>query len=57
MRVTKKYLDELTCKVIGFAIEVHKIVGPGLLESVFEKCFTRELQLGDCLIKLNYVYL
>ena len=45
MRITKKYLNELTYKVIGCAIEVHKQLGPGLLESVYEKCFIRELEL------------
>jgi len=45
MRVTKKYLNELTYRVIGCAIEVHKQLGPGLLESVYEKCFVRELNL------------
>ena len=45
MRITKKYLNELTYKVIGCAIEVHKHLGPGLLESVYEKCFLRELNL------------
>lgn len=45
MRVTKKCIDELTYKVIGCAIEVHKIIGPGLIESVYEKCFLRELTL------------
>ena len=45
MTVTKKYLNELTYKVIGCAIEVHKQIGPGLLESVYEKCFLRELEL------------
>lgn len=43
--VSKKYLNELTYKVIGCAIEVHKNLGPGLLESVYEKCFLRELGL------------
>jgi GxxExxY protein len=43
MQLTKKYLDELSYKVIGCAIEVHKYLGPGMLESVYEKCFKREL--------------
>jgi len=44
-RISKKYLNELTYKVIGCAIEVHKCLGPGLLESVYEKCFIKELDL------------
>jgi len=47
MRTTKKYLNELTYQVIGCAIEVHKHLGPGLLESVYEKCFLRELNLRE----------
>lgn len=43
MRITQKYIDELTYKIIGCAIEVHRIMGPGLLESVYEKCFLIEL--------------
>ncbi|SRR5258707_9013707 len=45
MQTTKKHLNELTYKVIGCAIEVHKQIGPGLLESVYEKCFLKELGL------------
>ncbi len=45
MTVTQKYLDELTYKILGCAIEVHKQLGPGLLESIYEKCFARELFL------------
>ena len=45
MIVTKKYLNELTYEIIGCAIEVHRILGPGLLESIYEKCFCRELTL------------
>jgi GxxExxY protein len=45
MQTSQKYLSELTFKVIGCAIEVHKNIGPGLLESVYEKCFLRELGL------------
>ena len=51
MRVTKKYLNELTYKVIGCAIEVHKHLGPGLLESVYEKCFLKELTLRGIAFK------
>ena len=45
MGITKKYINELTYQVIGCAIEVHKHLGPGLLERVYEKCFLRELRL------------
>jgi GxxExxY protein len=37
--------DPLTEKVIGCAIEVHRILGPGLLESAYEQCLARELAL------------
>lgn len=50
-KITKKYLTELTYKVIGCAIEVHKQFGPGLLESVYEKCFLRELALQNIVFK------
>lgn len=36
--------DPLTEKVIGLAIEVHRNLGPGLLESVYEACLCHELQ-------------
>jgi GxxExxY protein len=35
--------EELTGKVIGAAIEVHRALGPGLLESAYEECLCREL--------------
>ena len=44
---TKKYLDELTYKIIGCAIEVHKILGPGLLESVYERCLIHECRISN----------
>lgn len=43
--VTKKELKDLIYKVNGAAIEVHKHLGPGLLESVYHKCMIRELTL------------
>ena len=41
--MTQKYLDELTYEIIGAAIEVHKIMGRGLLESVYHQCLKEEL--------------
>lgn len=41
--ISKKYLDELTYEIIGSAIEVQKIMGRGLLESVYLKCMKLEL--------------
>lgn len=43
--MTKKYLTDLTYEIIGAAIEVHKILGPGLLESVYHKCLAHEFDL------------
>ena len=36
--------DELSKKVIGCVLEVQKTLGPGLLESVYEKCLSYELK-------------
>ena len=41
--MTQKYFDELTFNVIGAAIEVHKNMGSGLLESVYQQCMIEEL--------------
>ncbi|MFK7982559.1 MAG: GxxExxY protein [Saprospiraceae bacterium] len=46
-KLTKKYLDELTFKIIGVAIEVHKILGPGLMESDYEDAFKIELGIQN----------
>jgi len=37
-------MDELTEKIIGGAIKVHKVLGPGLLESAYEACLVFELR-------------
>lgn len=37
--------DELSRAVIGAAIEVHRLKGPGLIESIYECCLLRELEL------------
>ena len=38
-------INQLSSKIIGGAIEVHKVLGPGLLESAYEKCLCHELKL------------
>ena len=43
--ITKSYLTDLTYQINGAAIEVHKFLGPGLLESVYHKCLKKELNL------------
>ncbi len=43
MNITKTYLKDLIYKVNGAAIEIHKSLGPGLLESVYHDCMKCEL--------------
>jgi GxxExxY protein len=38
-------VNEITKAIIGAAIEVHRALGPGLLESAYEECLCRELTL------------
>ena len=52
--------DDLSRQVIGAAIEVHRLKGPGLIESIYERCMMRELELrklaavNQRLIKIEY---
>lgn len=41
--MTKKEVTQLSYEITGFAIKVHKALGPGLLESVYEECLKIEL--------------
>ena len=60
MEITKSYLKDLIYKVNGAAIEVHKALGPGLLESVYHKCLKKELSLrnikyqSELVVKVEY---
>jgi len=45
MHVRYEQANLLSRQVIGSAIEVHRILGPGLLESIYERCLIRELEL------------
>ena len=48
--ISKKTLKDLVYRVNGAAIEVHKELGPGLLESVYQQCMQKELSLR----KINF---
>lgn len=52
---TQKQINDLTYKIIGFAIEVHKELGPGLLESVYEKCLAHLLKQNGHVVSLQQV--
>jgi len=44
-------INEITEKIIGCAIEVHKLLGPGLLESAYEECLLYELQIKGLIVE------
>ena len=52
--MTQKSINELAYKVVGCAIEVHKIMGPGLLESIYQKCMLKELSLSNINARQEY---
>ena len=60
MNYTKQDVKDLVYQVNGAAIEVHKSLGPGLLESVYHKCLKHELELrkikfqSELLIPIQY---
>ncbi|NOZ22020.1 MAG: GxxExxY protein [Planctomycetes bacterium] len=46
--------DPLSNRVIGCALEVHRGLGPGLLESTYEQCLAHELSLADIPFKMQW---
>ena len=60
LMITKSYLNDLSYRVVGCAIEVHKYLGPGLLESVYHDCLKQELVLqgfnfkSQLVVPVNY---
>lgn len=53
--ITKSYLDKLTYQVVGAAIEVHKALGAGLLESAYHECIKHELTLRNIRFKSELI--
>ncbi|RUT70759.1 GxxExxY protein [Flavobacterium cupreum] len=53
--IRKKYLADLIYHVNGAAIEVHKNIGPGLLESIYHKCMIKELSLRHISFKSELI--
>ncbi len=49
--MTKKEILKLSYDITGCAIKVHKILGPGLLESIYEKCLKYELEKNGFEVK------
>jgi GxxExxY protein len=49
--MTKKEITKLSFEITGFAIKVHKKLGPGLLESVYEQCLKFELERNGYEVK------
>ncbi|MFO8000072.1 MAG: GxxExxY protein [Marinilabilia sp.] len=49
--MTREVLNHISSKIIGGAIEVHKELGPGLLESVYEACLAHELRNNGLLVE------
>lgn len=55
MLVTKKQVTQLSYDITGFAIKVHKNLGPGLLESIYETCLKYELERNGYTVKQQVV--
>ena len=51
---TKHEFSDLSRQVIGCAIEVHRHLGPGLLESTYQQCLAHELQTSQIAFKLEH---
>ena len=55
MLVTKKQVTQLSYDITGFAIKVHKNLGPGLLESIYETCLKFELERNGYSVKQQVI--
>ena len=54
MKKDFRQFTELSNRVIGCAIEVHRNLGPGLLESTYQQCLAHELDINNIAFKIEY---
>ena len=52
--MTKKEITQLSYEIIGYAIKVHKKLGPGLLEKIYEECLKYELEKNGYNLKQQF---
>ena len=52
--MTKKEITQLSYEIIGYAIKVHKKLGPGLLEKIYEECLKYELEKNGYNVKQQF---
>ena len=52
--MTKKEVTQLSYEIIGYAIKVHKKLGPGLLEKIYEECLKYELEKNGYNVKQQF---
>lgn len=51
--LTKTYVNDLAFKVVGASIEVHKELGPGLLEDIYKDCLALELRNSGLYVQIE----
>ena len=56
MQKTEYILNEETSRIIGIAIEIHKILGPGFLEIVYKDAFEYEFSLNNIFFEREKEY-
>jgi GxxExxY protein len=53
--MTKKEVTQLSYEITGLAIKFHKILGPGLLESIYERCLKYELEKNGYTVSQQFL--
>lgn len=53
--ISQKYITDLTYRINGACIEVHKILGPGLAETVYHKALEKEFDLRNIEFKSEFI--